>query len=91
MSPWCHGLASGRENTHLLMGPSFEHKAGKLGILSGGCRFGPKYPVSIAVNQGWQSMAYSPNLGSYQLVNKVFGTLPCLLVSILSVVVCATL
>lgn len=65
---------------HLLMGPSFKHKPGKVGVLSGGCKFGPKYltSVSIAVNQVWQSRAYSPHLGSYLLVNKVFWNIAML-------------
>ena len=65
---------------YLLMGPPFKHKAAKLGILSGEYRSGPKRltSVSIAVNQGWQSMAYSPNLGSYLLVNKVFWSIAML-------------
>ena len=65
---------------HLLTGPPFRCRAGKPGIRSSGGGFGPKHLTSdpIVLNQGWQNMAYDPNLGSCLLVNKAFWNIAML-------------
>lgn len=80
MSPWYYGLGSGEMGRHLLTGPPFRRRAGKPGIRSSRGRFGPKHLTSdpIVLNQGWQNMAYDPNLGSCLLVNKVFWNIAML-------------
>lgn len=70
--PYAMGWDQAETGRHLLMGPPFKHRDRKLGTRCSGGRLGPKHLTSdpIALNQGWQSVAYSTNLGSCLLVSK---------------------